>query len=176
MTDFFSDIWCGTWFDAQNLAAQEPQPTSAQLSWLMEPGSLTARLKAQSGLFSLQLVQQRHMQFPTHAMFPWAIEQGVIREITMSLDGIPHVFAQSFLPQATIEAFAPLANLGQMPLGEYIFQQPALIKHWLQLAWFETLSLTQSVKVEHVWARRSMYALQGHSFLVQEVFLKEMPA
>lgn len=176
MTDFFSSIWSGSWFDAQDLPAQTQQPTCSQLSWLMEPGSLTARLKAQSGLFSLQLIQQRHTQFPTHVMLPWSSEQGVIREITMSLDGTPYIFAQSFLPQSTIEAFAPLANLGQMPLGEFIFQQPALTKHWLQLAQFETLMLTPSLTVTQAWARRSLYALQGHQFLVQEVFLKEMPA
>lgn len=175
MTDFFSSIWCGPWFDAIDLPAQEHQPTRSQLSWLMESGSLTARLKAQPGAFSLELIQQCHTQFPQHAMMPWSAEHGVVREISMSLDGLPQVFAQSFLPQSTIEAFAPLATLGQMPLGEYIFQQPALTKHWLQFAWFEMLSLTPNLTVQQVWARRSLYALQGHQFLVQEVFLKEMP-
>lgn len=93
----------------------------------------------------------------------------------MSLNHEACVFAQSFLPNSTLEAFAPLASLGRVPLGEFIFQQPELQRHWLEVAWFETLSLTPNWQAHQVFARRSLYALQQHEFLVQEVFLREMP-
>ncbi len=176
MADFFSPIWRGAWFDPATWPTALPRPSAAHMSWLTEPGSLTARLKSQPASFALTVVQQRQVVFPPNLAIHWPHTSGLLREITMSLDGVPWVFAQSFLPQATLETFAPLAQLGNVPLGEYIFQQPDLTRHWLQLAWFEQIQLTPDQLALQVWGRRSLYAIQQHTFLVQEVFLQEMPA
>lgn len=176
MADFFSPIWRGAWFDPAIWPATLPRPSAVHMSWLTEPGSLTARLKSQPATFTLTVVQQCELAFPSNMAFEWPHSAGLLREITMSLDGVPQVFAQSFLPQDTLNAFAPLAHLGNLPLGEYIFQQPDLTRHWLQLAWFEHVQLTPALQAQRVWGRRSLYAIKDHSFLVQEVFLQEMPA
>lgn len=175
MADFFSSMWQGPWFNPHQWPSHVPQPSTTQWQWLTESGSLTARLKAQPAAFSLDLIQQRMQRFPDHLLPQWPAHFGLIREISMSLNHEACVFAQSFLPNSTLEAFAPLASLGRVPLGEFIFQQPELQRHWLEVAWFETLSLTPNWQVHQVFARRSLYALQEHEFLVQEVFLREMP-
>ncbi len=176
MAHFFSSIWQGPWFNAGDWPTELPRPSASQWQWLTEPGSLTARLKAQPGQFSLDVIQQTTQRFPTGLLSQWGEQSGLLREITMSLDGQACVFAQSFLPSSTIEAFAPLATLGKIPLGEFIFQQPELKRYFLEVAWFEQLALTTQWTAYGVFARRSLYALGQHQFLVQEVFLREMPS
>lgn len=176
MAHFFSSMWQGPWFNASEWPPELPSPSATQWQWLTEAGSLTARLKAQPAQFSLDVIQQTTQRFPAELLPQWSNQTGLLREIAMSLDGQACVFAQSFLPSSTIEAFAPLASLGNLPLGEFIFQQAELRRYWLEVAWFEQLKLTANWTVYGVFARRSLYALQQHEFLVQEVFLREMPS
>lgn len=175
MAHFFSPMWQGPWFNASEWPTNMPRPSPTQWQWLTEAGSLTARLKTQPATFSLDVIQQTQQAFPAGLLAHWSTQTGLLREITMALNGQACVFAQSFLPDSTIDAFAPLASLGKLPLGEFIFQQSELRRYWLQVAWFEQLALTPNWTVSGVFARRSLYALRQHEFLVQEVFLQEMP-
>lgn len=144
------------------------------MPWLSGQGSLTRQLKAYKPGFSLQLLRQQHQQLPAALAERWGCSHGLCREVLMSLDGQPAVFAQSWLPDNTIAALQPLAQLGEQPLGEYIFTQPGLSRGGI-----EVLCLPQGLQLPAVpdaahtelWGRRSYFSLQQHEFLVQEIFL-----
>ncbi|WP_333796647.1 chorismate--pyruvate lyase family protein [Rheinheimera sp.] len=144
------------------------------LPWLSAQGSLTRLLKAYKPGFHLQLLQQQHQPLPAALVSRWQCSHGLCREVLMSLDGQPAVFAQSWLPDSTIAALQPLAMLGEQPLGEYIFTQPGLSRGGI-----EVLCLPQGLQLPAVpgaahtelWGRRSYFSLQQHEFLVQEIFL-----
>lgn len=159
------------------------RPAAAAVAWLTEPGLLTERLRAccggQSGLTvvsereaPLALAESALLQCPGNAAF--------VREIELTCDGRPWVFAQSLIPLATLARHGWLAKLGENALGERLAAVPGLKRGPLEIA-----RLTPGVALFHralrqgadqpveLWARRSWFAIDGARLLVQEVFLPE---
>jgi chorismate--pyruvate lyase len=142
------------------------------LPWLTGQGSLTRQLKAYKSGFQLQLLSEQKTALPQALATRWQSSFGVRREVLMSLGGKAAVFAQSWLPDSTLAALTPLAQLGEQPLGEYIFTQADLSRGAIEVAKFpQGLALTQPEAQAELWGRRSYFSLQQHEFLVQEVFL-----
>lgn len=142
------------------------------LPWLTGQGSLTLQLKAYKSGFQLQLLSEQKAALPQALATRWQTNFGVRREVLMSLDGKVAVFAQSWLPDHTLAALTPLAQLGEQPLGEYIFTQADLSRSAIQVAKFpQGLALALPEAQAELWGRRSYFSLQQHEFLVQEVFL-----
>ncbi len=140
--------------------------------WLLCPGSLTQKLKAYQPGFRLQLLSEQQRPLPAKLVECWQTELGMQRQVLLFLGDRPCVFAQSFLPDHTLRALAPLAGLGEQPLGEYIFQQADLVRGEIEVACFAAgLQLPQLGTQPEVWGRRSFFALQQQQLLVQEVFL-----
>jgi chorismate--pyruvate lyase len=143
-------------------------------AWLLEPASLTARLKAHTRHFQLQVLQQQTQALPDfiQALLP-GVASAQCREVLMSCNQLPSVYAQSWLPLSTLTALQPLAELGQQPLGEIIFQQPQqLQRSAIEVARVQlSQQLTTTVAAGEYWARRSVFTLAGHPLLVAEVFL-----
>lgn len=164
-------IWQAPW-----QSTTEFNLTKTQRDWLLETNSLTARLKALPGEFSLAVQCELQQQFPLPvAQMLGAADgalQGMVREVLLKVDDVPCIYAQSWLPQSTLAALKPLAELGQKPLGEFIFQQPALQRGPIELAKFpQSLALGQWALAADVFGRRSVFALNGQQLLVQELFL-----
>lgn len=148
--------------------------SSLWLPWLAGQGSLTRQLKAYKPGFQLQLLQQQEQQLPAALAARWQCRDGLRREVLMSLAGQPAVFAQSWLPDTTLQALQPLARLGEQPLGEYIFTQPDLTRGGIEvicLAQGLQLPAVPAAAKAELWGRRSYFSLQQHEFLVQEIFL-----
>ena len=140
--------------------------------WLLCPGSLTQKLKAFQPGFRLQLLSERTVELPDALAKRWQTRQGMQRQVLLYLGKQPCVFGQSFLPDHTLQALRPLAELGEQPLGDYIFQQPDLVRGDIEVACFAAgLQLPVLAAQPEVWGRRSFFALQQHELLVQEVFL-----
>lgn len=160
-------IWLANWSE------KTPEGISPLwLDWLSEPGSLTARLKSTGHHFSLQLVLQQEIELPACLQQRWQTRCGLVREVVLSLDQQPCIYAQSFLPDHTVAALQPLADLGTMPLGHYIFTQPDLQRSAIELALFHAgLQLKSVGTLPQLWGRRSYFTLSQHELLVQELYL-----
>lgn len=160
-------IWQADW-SGQHQAAIAP----LWLDWLLEPGSLTARLQNTGHAFSLQLVLQKSTVLPAFLQQRWQTRLGLVREVLLLLDQQPCIYAQSFLPDHTVAALQPLADLGTMPLGHYIFTQPDLQRSEIELAAFQAgLELPAVGMMPQLWGRRSYFNLSQHELLVQELYL-----
>ena len=157
------------WQDAANYALP------AQLApWVLEPASLTARLKRHCQHFRVQLLNEGAELLPAflQPLVPGTVD-AQRREVMLWCDDKPCVYAQSWLPQQTINSLRPLADLGERPLGDYIFQQPGLTRGTIDVA---ELLLAGSVLEKfnssgRCLARRSVFQLNGLPLLVAEVFL-----
>ncbi|KKO46432.1 chorismate--pyruvate lyase [Arsukibacterium ikkense] len=142
-------------------------------SWLLEPASLTARLKSTGRHFQLQLLQQQQQALPAflQSLLP-DTARADCREVLMSCNQLPCIYAQSWLPLATLAALQPLAELGEQPLGEVIFQQSQLQRSAVEVARVRLQHpLAATVASGEYWARRSVFTLAGQPLLVAEVFL-----
>lgn len=155
------------WQDAQTL-----QLPSALEAWLLEQGSLTAQLKKQCQEFRLELVAESWRGLPEVLQQQWQQEQGLKRDVILWCDGIACVYAQSWLPQSTLQQLQPLARLGAQPLGEFIFQHDSLQRGPIEVAQIEAgLQLPVLGQQPQLWARRSVFSVQQQPLLVQEIFL-----
>ena len=166
-----------------SLADFAPPVAPPAASWLAEPGLLTDRLRACcSGKQGLTVVSEREaplaaaesalLQAPGSAAF--------VREVELTCDGRPWVFAQSLIPLATLARHGWLSTLGDAALGERLAAVPDIRRGPLEFA-----RLTPGVALFHralrespaapaeLWARRSWFAIDGFRLLVQEVFLPE---
>ncbi len=160
-----------------------PAPVTAAAAWLTEPGLLTERLRACCrGRQGLVVVSEREAPLATaeSALLQAPGNSAFVREIELTCDGRPWVFAQSLIPLTTIARHGWLSRLGDAALGERLAASPELKRGPLEFA-----RLTPGVALFHralresadppdeLWARRSWFALDGARLLVQEVFLPE---
>ncbi|MCH8536266.1 MAG: chorismate lyase [Alkalimonas sp.] len=146
-------------------------------SWLLETDSLTARLKSKSKHFQVQLLSETEYALPTRLRPELAgAERAVLREVILRCNQQPMVYAQSWLPLATLQAISPLAELGEQPLGEFIFRHPALQRGPIELARLDSqrLGLKAECPRASIWARRSVFMLDQHPLQVVEAFLPEV--
>ncbi|MDX1676694.1 chorismate--pyruvate lyase family protein [Arsukibacterium sp.] len=163
---------------AISLAADWQNASTATLppllmAWLLESGSLTARLKSRANDFQLQILQQQQLDVPVflQPLLP-GVRVAQCREVVMSCNKLPSVYAQSWLPLSTLAALQPLAELGEQPLGEVIFQQQNRVRSTLEVARVQLQQpLAVTVASGEYWARRSVFTVAGYPLLVAEVFL-----
>ena len=154
-------------------------------SWLLDPNSLTARLKHHCQQFRVELLGQRIESCQTDeavTLIPSG-EQVLVREVLLFCDEKPHVFARSLLPLSSLTgAEQVLANLGTQSLGQVLFNNPSLERQTIAVAEFDENStvgklaqqLTLSVLPQgKLWGRRSVFVLENKPLMVAEVFLPD---
>lgn len=165
------------------LDAFAPPADAAVRSWLSEPGLLTERLRAccdgQPGL-AIVAESEAPLAMADAALLGASGNSAFVREIELTCDGRPWVFAQTLVPQATLARHGWLASLGRAALGERLAAVPGLERGPLEFA-----RLVAGDRLYHqalrdrrdppaaLWARRSWFAIGGDRLLVQEVFLPE---
>jgi chorismate lyase len=139
--------------------------------WVLETASLTARLKRHCKQFRLQLLQEKRASLPVFLqhLLPGSLSVQV-REVILWCDDQPCVYAQSWLPEKTINTLQPLAELGERPLGDYIFQHQSLQRGRIEAAMLQ-LNLPQFTTAASCLARRSVFQLEQQPLLVAEAFL-----
>lgn len=150
-------------------------------NWLFDTGSLTARLVANSSVFRVELLGQKIVPCPVNEACSGVKtgEEVLVREVLLYCDNKPHVFARSLLPLASLTGEQKkLAQLGEQPLGQVIFNDPSLERKWIQVACF-TESDSVGLLVNKLalktrcplWGRRSLFYVQAKPLIVAEVFL-----
>ena len=161
-----------------------PSTTSlnVQLSdWLLDPNSLTARLKSHCNEFSVKVLGQQIESCSEQdaCEIILAGSQVLVREVILCCDGIPQVFARSLLPLTSLTGEEQaLANLGEQPLGQVIFSKPNLSRTAIEVGQFDQQSsVAQLVNelglemTDSLWGRRSLFYLDAKPLVVAEVFL-----
>ena len=163
-------------------------------NWLLDEGSLTARLKSRCKHFKVEVIGEEQ-QICTEKEACYLIKAGepiLVREVILYCDGIPQVFARSLLPLTSLTGNEKaLANLGSQPLGQVLFNNPSLQRQGLEISAFSQSSsvgllakkllnnlpkdiLTpEKVALNDVslWGRRSIFMLENKPLMVAEVFL-----
>lgn len=144
--------------------------------WLLNTGSLTERLQANSNEFSVQLIgQQRLNPDPSEArLLPDLTQRDwQIREVILYGNGQPWVFARSVLPDYLCST--TWAGLGEQPLGQRIFNDKQFVRGAFEIAHLAFNPIQTSQK-QSLWARRSVFSIEQYHLLVAEVFLPDCPA
>lgn len=171
---------------SERLADFTPPPGTAAAAWLCEPGLLTDRLRAccggQTGLVIVAQVEAP-LAAADAALLGAAGSAAFVREIELTCDGRPWVFAQTLVPLAMLARHAWLTTLGTNALGERLAALPGLERGPLEFAHlvpgdrlYHRALRARRAPAEMLWARRSWFAIAGHRLLVQEVFLPEVHA
>jgi chorismate lyase len=168
----------------RSLTAIEGRAPGPLLSWLAEPGLLTARVRALCGddmRFRL-LAPLRPAALPGVLQARLAVADGVclLREIEFRCGGSRVVFAQTVLPQSTVTQYPWLRDLGDAPLGETLRLADAPLERepleYAELPPTDPLAAAArdgpgNAAEMPLWARRAVYRLGTAPILVQEVFL-----
>ncbi len=149
--------------------------------WLLDPSSLTARLKCHCREFRVEVLGQKIIACDAREANDDIIagEQVLVREVLLYCDDIPQVFARSLLPLSSLTgAQQQLAHLGTQSLGQVLFNHPELLRKKIEVAAFDQQSTVAKIAehlslpvVQPMWGRRSVFVLDAKPLMVAEVFL-----
>lgn len=163
-------------------------------NWLLDEGSLTARLKKHCEDFKVEVIgeEQQACSANEACNFIKAGEPVLVREVILYCDNIPQVFARSLLPLRSLTGKEQaLSNLGEQPLGQVLFNNPSLQRQRLELSAFtcdssvgrlaealvgNKIAAPQQVPedmTKALWGRRSIFILDHKPLMVAEVFLPD---
>ena len=135
-------------------------------SWLIENGPITKRISAKED-FELNLI--RYEIDKVDEMDKKYLDNEVgdikVREVILLGNKIPKVYAKSLIPVNTIEkGFSKLGNLGNMPLGDILFEKDIFNK-------IDVMYSSFSHKSKIFWGRKTKYLVKNLPFSVMEIFL-----
>jgi chorismate--pyruvate lyase len=150
--------------------------------WLSDRGSLTQRLKARHAEFRVYPVARGFARpFPDEvqvlSLRPQT--QAYVRDVLLFGDGRARVFAHSVLPRTALRGvWSGITHLGTKPLGEALFTDPRIQRLGLSMRRLDARhplyrAARRHIRLDtrHLWARRSVFCLDGRPLLVTEVFL-----
>jgi len=161
-------------------ASAETLPRNTLLQrWLLDPDSLTAKLKRHCQTFAVEVLGQRSgLLRPDEIVWLGEDAPATIREVILCCDGKPWVFARSVFPQSALDAQAlQLGQLGNRPLGAHLFSQPDLQRSQIEVSTFAAESRVGQLhqclgySAQTLWGRRSCFTAAGQQVLVAEVFI-----
>lgn len=158
-----------------------------EADWLLEPGSLTARIRARCEQgFHLDVIREgaaAPQEIPD--IWPYG-SVARLREVTLSCENTALIFARTLIPDPASVKDTWLLTLGSKPLGDVLFQSGGVRESGFEIARLTVndelfraaarqhagLSdkLTRDAK-DFIWARRSWVSLHGERILICECFL-----
>ena len=136
------------------------------LSWLIEPGSITSRIKSFSD-FKLKLLRDGpgEVDAAEDDLIISNYKENNIREVLLYSDEEPLIYAKSIIPLETIRlGLGVLGNLKENPLGDILFSNPEIKKEYMLFSKFES-----NKKI--FYGRKGIYTVKGYPFSVCEIFL-----
>ena len=153
--------------------------------WLIERGSLTARLQQKYADFYVEPVSVRYQRpaFEEAALLHMAAnDRAQVREVLLYGNGKPVVFAHSVLPRKSLHGeWRGLGRLGNKPLGAVLFASPEVKRtplSYKKLAanhvLYQRAMRYVAGQPDYLWARRSIFSLNRASIMVVEVFLPDL--
>jgi len=153
--------------------------TAVQRDWLLDEGSLTARLKQLSqGEFRVQVLAQRWQRARRSEAQILGIAPRsacLIREVILSGKNQPWIYARSVMPATSLTGHLyRLRRLKNSSLGELLFRDHSLSRSRFELSRFATQHAHIPAQLEDntpLIGRRCRFELSGKSLLVSEIFL-----
>lgn len=142
---------------------------------LFNRGSLTAQLVALSnGDFNVRVLAQGWRQLSSTECQLLGLkgrhQTAWTRDVALCVKGSPLVYARTCIPVSTLNGEENrLVNLGNKPLGAYLFQHPAMKRGKMSAAKICNNSLDLK------WVRRSVFYLHDKPLLVSEAFTAPLP-
>ena len=169
-----------TFWNARPLFA----PTALR-TWLLDAGSLTARIKARCRDFSVQVLLQGGVKVPREESEVLGLRYGehaLGRDVLLRCGAVPVVFAHSVLRCQDLRGpWRSIAGMGSRPLGAALFADPRIERYPLafhRLRYGHPLYCAAARALGRrpapLWARRSLFVLHGAPLLVTEAFLPEI--
>lgn len=151
--------------------------------WLLDSGSLTAKLVALSkGDFRVKVLRQVHARASRSEALALGIcfqQRCLIREVILMGNGKPWVFARSVLPLSSlVHRLRHLRKQGSKPLGAFLFSQPQLMRSAIAVSLISRhhdYLPADLLGDQSVWGRRSVFSVMQQPLLVSEVFLPGFP-
>ena len=154
--------------------------------WAVGANSLTARLRAASSTFRVQLLGQKRavpLRDEWRCLGMAGPAETLAREVLLICDDIPVVYAHTIVHPRSVALDWPfLKALGTQPLGHSLFADPRVARGDFEFALLDThhplvrrahhaLSDAPITGVERLPARRSVFRRGASAMLVTEVFL-----
>jgi chorismate--pyruvate lyase len=166
----------------RNWLARPAHSASAVRAWLVDRGSLTARIRARCTSFRVQPIMQGRARVNRDERFLHAGgKRGIalVREVYLYCGRAPVVFAHSVVdPRSLHGTWRRLARLGTRPLGAALFADPRVRRYPLHQRklnahheLYERACAALKTRPPYLWARRSLFVLHKSPILVTEVFL-----
>ena len=168
-------------------ASAPPRPPAALRGWLTDADSLTARIRARCGQFSVTVLSQafaRPQPDEAHALGVSPARRAWLREVLLLADGVPVVYARSWHPLTPpARRMAAFFHSGRQPLGQILFAHPRICRSPLRMRcvdardarYHRALACAHVAPESHphpLWARHSLFARPaGCAVLVCEIFL-----
>ena len=164
---------------------KKPTLIATYRNWLIDSGSLTARLKARYRDFAVKPIKLEYAKVVTDELKGLGLKTNqrvLIREVLLFGNNQPVVFAHSVLPRVILRgAWNGLDRLGNKPLGETLFTNPKVKRTPLSYKklsshhkLFQHATAHLTIKPTHLWARRSIFSLNCAKILVTEIFLPKL--
>lgn len=153
--------------------------------WLLDPGSLTARIKSRCREFRVRVIAQGRVRGGLDEAPLFGIRGArtlLGRDVLLMCGDVPLVFAHSVLRAEDVRGpWRAVSGMGSKPLGAALFADPRIVRHPLRYRWlraghplYSAAMAAVRTELPPLWARRSLFRLQGAPLLVTEVFLGEM--
>lgn len=153
--------------------------------WLIDGGSLTRRLQARCGDFAvrpIKLYDAKPQPDEAHLLALLPYQKALLREVHLYCAGKPVIFAHSVLPHKSLRGnWQGLGRLGNKPLGGALFSDPRVVRTPLEFkklsshhALYRRAVACLDMQPPALWARRSVFTLDGVAILVTEVFLPQV--
>jgi len=156
--------------------------SDAAKDWITTESSLTVRVKELGIAFSLEVLNQCTLPLSPQLQNVLSTKDtsALFREVLLKQANQPLVYAQTIMPTSTVTGTETmLAELGNQPLGQVLFQSPQAVRGDIefaqvgeteQLALFIEQQLQQPMH-QPTFIRRSKFMLNQKPLLVCECFL-----
>ena len=165
----------------------KPMLASSLQHWLIDNGSLTARLLQRYSDFSVVPVAvkyEKSISDEAVLLRQPSYQNALVREVLLMGGNRPVVFAHSVLPRASLRGvWKGLSKLGNKPLGATLFANPKVKRTALSFkkitpchALYQHATQHLTDKPNFLWARRSIFSLSCANIMVTEVFLPQLVA
>lgn len=153
----------------------------ATRDWLLDRGSLTARLKSVCRSFAVRVIAQGRVRGGADEAPLFGDRRlPLIGRDVLLMDGeVPLVYAHSVLRANDLRGpWRAISRMGTRPLGAALFADPRIERrplHFRRLhgghpLYCAAMAATRA-ELPPLWARRSAFCLQGAPLLVTEAFL-----
>jgi chorismate--pyruvate lyase len=164
--------------------------------WIRKPFVLSEALRRVCNNFSVKISDQSVKPLYSDeisALKCYSCESGYVRETYLGDPTNPLVYARVSMPESTYAAYkSELDSLGTRPIGEtLLYKDPSLTRSEFEVKrlsqndellfdslvhhQFHRAVIERNARGQELWARRSVFKINGHPLLITEVFMPDIP-